>query len=207
MSGREKPCLVLPQNNLGSSCPFALSHLKLNIDLSSSMKKPLLDLVIACRRVNILTMSRLLISEHSVYEQGTCTLLHCFSHVQLFATPWTPGSSVPGILQAKYWHGSPCPPPEDLPNPGIEPSLLGLLHWQVDSLPLVPPQFSSVAQSCPTLCDSMDCSPPGFPVHHQLLEPTQTHVCCVSDAIQPFHSLSSPSPPAFNLSQHQGLFQ
>ena len=101
MSGREKPCLVLPQNNLGSSCPFALSHLKFNIDLSSSMKKPLLDLVIACRRVNILTMSRLLISEHSVYEQGTCTLLHCFSHVQLFATPWTPGSSVPGILQAK----------------------------------------------------------------------------------------------------------
>ena len=112
-----------------------------------------------------------------------------------------------GFSRQKYWHRSPCPPPKDLPNPGIEPSLLGLLHWQVDSLPLVPPQFSSVTQSCPTLCDSMDCSTPGFPVHHQLLEPTQTHVCWVSDAIQPFHSLSSPSPPAFNLSQHQGLFQ
>ena len=68
-------------------------------------------------------------------------------------------------------------------------------------------QFSSVTQSCPTLCDPMDCSMPGFPVHHQLLVFTQTHVHWVSDAIQPSHSLSSSSPPAFNLSQHQGLFQ
>ena len=68
-------------------------------------------------------------------------------------------------------------------------------------------QFSSVAQSRQTLCDPMDCSIPGFPVHHQLLEPTQTHVYCVSDAIQLFHPLSSSSPPAFNLFQHQGLFQ
>ena len=68
-------------------------------------------------------------------------------------------------------------------------------------------QFSSVAQSCPTLCDTMDCSMPGFPVYHQLLDLTQTHVHCVSDAIQPSHPLSSPSPSAFNLSQHQGLFQ
>ena len=68
-------------------------------------------------------------------------------------------------------------------------------------------QFSSVAQSCPTLCDRMGCSTPGFRVHHQLLELAQTHVHWVSDAIQPSHLLSSPSPPAFNLSQHQGLFQ
>ena len=68
-------------------------------------------------------------------------------------------------------------------------------------------QFSSVAQSCPTLCDPMDCSTPGFPVHHQLPEPTQTHVHHIGDAIQPSHSLSSSSPPTFNLSQHQGLFQ
>ena len=68
-------------------------------------------------------------------------------------------------------------------------------------------QHSSVAQSCPTLCDPMDCSMPGLPVHHQLLELTQTHVHWVGDAIQPSHPLSSPSPPAFNLSQHQGLFQ
>ena len=62
----------------------------------------------------------------------------------------------------------------------------------------------SVAQSCPTLCDPMDCSTPGFSVLHQLPELAQTHVHWVSDAIQPFHPLSSPSPPAFSLSQHQG---
>ena len=67
-------------------------------------------------------------------------------------------------------------------------------------------QFSSVAQSCPTLCDPMDCSTPGFPVLHQLLEFTQTHVHRVGDAIQPSYPLSSPFPPAFNLAQHQGLF-
>ena len=68
-------------------------------------------------------------------------------------------------------------------------------------------QFSSVTQSSATLCNPMDCSTPGLPVHHQLLEFTQTHVHRVGDAIQPSHPLLSPSPPAFNLSQHQGLFQ
>ena len=68
-------------------------------------------------------------------------------------------------------------------------------------------QFSSVAQSCLTLCNLMYYSTPGFPVHHQLLEPTQTHVHWVGDAIQPVHPLSSPSPSTFNLSQHWGLFQ
>ena len=67
-------------------------------------------------------------------------------------------------------------------------------------------QFSSVTQSCPTLCDPTNHSTPGLPVHHQLLESTQTHVHQVSDAIQPSHPLSSPSP-ALNLSQHQGLFK
>ena len=67
--------------------------------------------------------------------------------------------------------------------------------------------FSSVAQSCPTLCDPMNHSTAGLPVHHQLLESTETHVHRVSDAIQPSHPLSSPSPPALGLSQHQGLFQ
>ena len=68
-------------------------------------------------------------------------------------------------------------------------------------------QFSSVAQSCLTLCSPMHCSTPVFPVHHQLPKPTQTHVHHISDAIQPSHPLSSPSPPAFNLSQQQGLFK
>ena len=67
--------------------------------------------------------------------------------------------------------------------------------------------FSSVAQLCPTHCDSMDCSMPGFPVHHQLPEFAQTHVHWVGDATQPPHRLSSPAPPAFNLLQYQDLFQ
>ena len=66
-------------------------------------------------------------------------------------------------------------------------------------------QFSSVAQLCPTLCDPMNCSTPVLPVYHQLLEFTQTHVHWVGDAIQLSHPLSSTSPPALNLSQHQGL--
>ena len=65
-------------------------------------------------------------------------------------------------------------------------------------------QFSSV---CPTLCDPMDCSTPGLPVHHQLPEFTQTQVHWVGDVIQPSHALASPSPPTFNLSQHQGFFK
>ena len=77
-----------------------------------------------------------------------------------------------------------------------------ITHSQKESV-----QFSSVAQSCPTLCDPTDRSTPGLPVHHQLPEFTQTHAHWVSDAIQPSHPLSSPTPPTFNLSQHQGLFK
>ena len=68
-------------------------------------------------------------------------------------------------------------------------------------------KIRSVTQSCPTLCDPMNRSTPGLPVHHQLPEFTQTHVHRVSDAIHPSHPLSSPSPPAPNPSQHQSLFQ
>ena len=74
--------------------------------------------------------------------------------------------------------------------------------WSISSV-----QFSSVSQSCPTLCDLMNRSTPGLPVHHQLPEFTQTHVHGVGDAIQPSHPLSSPSPPALIPSQHQSLFQ
>ena len=92
-----------------------------------------------------------------------------------------------------------------IPTPGIK---LGSLTLQADSLPAeLPVQFSPVAQSCPTLWDPMNRSTPGLPVHHQLPEFTQTHVHWVSDAIQPSHPLSSPSPPAPNPSQHQSLFQ
>ena len=85
-----------------------------------------------------------------------------------------------------------------------------LKGWKVHGIPWsgkwVLLKISSV-QLCLTLCNSTDCSMPGFPVHHQLLAFTQTHVHWVGDAIQSSHSLSSPSPPTFNLSQHQGLFQ
>ena len=83
-------------------------------------------------------------------------------------------------------------------NPGLPHCRQILYHLNL--------QFSSV-QSRPTLCDPMNCSMPGLPVHHQLPEFTQTHVHRVGDAIQPSHPLSSPSPPALNLSQHQGLLK
>ena len=78
----------------------------------------------------------------------------------------------------------------------------GWLSWWFSSV-----QFISVSQSCPTLCNPMDCRTPGFPVYHLLPEFTQTHIHWVGDAIQPSHPLSSPSSPALNLSQHQGLFK
>ena len=87
-------------------------------------------------------------------------------------------------------------------------------HWRIYSsllysvlISLVWVQFSSIQPLCPTLWDSKNRSMPGLPVHHQLLESTQTHVHWVSDAIQPSYPLSSPSPPALNLSQNQGVFQ
>ena len=87
-------------------------------------------------------------------------------------------------------------------------SLIGKLFWSFHGcFILLILQLSSVTQSCPTLCNPMDCSMPGLPIHHQLPEFTQTHDHWGGDAIQPSHPLSSPSPPALNLSQHQGLFQ
>ena len=80
-------------------------------------------------------------------------------------------------------------------------------YWVLRNFKTQSLQFSSVAQSCLTPCNPMDCSMPSFPVHHQLLGYTQTHVHWFGDAIQPSHPLSSPSPPAFKLSQHQDLFQ
>ena len=114
----------------------------------------------------------------------------------------------------EYWSGLPFPSPGYLPNPGSEPRSPLL---QAHSLLSEPPgklicehrpqsvQFSSVSQSCPTLCNPMNHSTPGLPVHHQLPEFTQTHVHQVSDAIQLSHPLLSPSPPAPNPSQHQSF--
>ena len=127
------------------------------------------------------------------------------SHSVMSDSLWSlglPGSFVHRILQARILEWLPFPSSGDLPNPGLNS---GLLHCRQILNHLV--QFSSVAQSCPTLCDSMNYSTPGLPVHHQLLEFTQTHIHQVGDAIQPSHPLSSPFPPAPNPSQHQSLFQ
>ena len=82
-----------------------------------------------------------------------------------------------------------------------------MYHTLLLSCPKDSVQFSSASQLCPTLCDPMNCSTPGLPVHHQLPELTQTHVHRVSEAIQPSHPLWSPSPPGPNPSQHQSFFQ
>ena len=153
-----------------------------------------------------------------------CVIEYCMHPkvLQVFATPWTVAHQTPlsvGFSRQECWSGLPCPPPGDLPDPGIKAVSPSTPALQVDSLPLSHEgspameysvssvQFSSVTQSCPTLCDPMNCSTPGLPVHYQLLECTQTHIHRVSDAIQPSHPLSSPSPPAPNPSQHQSLFQ
>ena len=127
-----------------------------------------------------------------------------------------------GFPRQEYWSRLPFPSPGYLPYPGIElvsPAQIPYRLKNQGSLWLTQTwkwvwvnwqslfHFNSVAQLCPTLCDPMNCSTPGLPVHHQLLESTQTHVHRVSDAIQPSHPLSSPSPLALSLSQHQGLFK
>ena len=132
-------------------------------------------------------------------------------------TPWTLAHQAPvpmGFSRQEYWSELPCPPPGDLPDPEIEPASLTSPAMQAGSSPLVPPGkphqslkylkgrrhlkgtfrsvlFSSVAQLCPTLCDPMNRSTPGLPVHHQLPEFTQTHVHRVADAIQLSRPLSS----------------
>ena len=121
------------------------------------------------------------------------------SRVWLLEIPWTAAHQAPpsmGFSRQKYWSGVPLPSPffcYMFNNPSIP--LIYILISSVQSLSQV------------LLYDPMDCCTPGFHVNHQLPEFTQTHVHWVSDAIQPSHPLSSPSPPAFNLYQHQGLFQ
>ena len=127
-----------------------------------------------------------------------------------------PGSSVHGISQVRIqeWVAISFSRGSSQPRDRNHISCISrigrwiLYHWASrEALPYISVHFSSVAQSCPTLCDPMNRSTPGLPVHHQLPEFTQTHVHRVSDAIQPSHPLSSPSPPAPNPSQHQSLFQ
>ena len=121
-----------------------------------------------------------------------------------------PGSSVPGIPRQEYWNGLSFPFPGDLPNTGIHESMSPA--WQVDSSPLshqgclILRCCCSVTKSYPTPCNPIDCSMPGFPVLHCLLEFPQTHVHWVDDAIQPSRPLSTPSPLILNLSYPSGSF-
>ena len=114
--------------------------------------------------------------------------------------------TVPPVLPRRVW-------PLSLHRSGLHRGKESSLHplmarrLRLRGFSLISVQFNSVAQSCPILCDPMDCSTPGLPAHHQLLEFTQIHVHWVGDAIQPPHPLSSLSLPTFNLSQHQGLFK
>ena len=126
---------------------------------------------------------------HSVVSDSLLIRLLC---------PW-------GFSRQEYWSG--CLLQGIFLTQG---SNLHLLHCRQILCCPKPPNSLSVQVSCSVMsnsCNRMDCSTPGFPVHHQLPEPTQTHLHPVSDAIQLFHPLSSPSPPALNLSQHQSLFQ
>ena len=137
-----------------------------------------------------------------VYVHAAKSLQLC-----LFAILGTVACQAPMFMwfsRQQYWSGLSCPPPRDLPYPGVKP--VSLTSSELAGR-FFTTQFSSLAQSCSILCNPMDCSMPGFPVHHQLLELGQTHVHRVGDAIQPSYPLLSPSPPAFNLSQHQRLFQ
>ena len=146
--------------------------------------------------------------------------------------PWAVAYQAPpstGFSRQEHWSGLPFPSPGDLPDSGIEP----MDRTQVSRIEgrrfnlwatrksvaikscynelrihgsLTMRKFSSTAQSCPTLCDPIDFRTTDFPVHLQLPELAQTHVCWVGNATQPSHPLSSPSPPAFSFSQLQGLF-
>ena len=144
-------------------------------------------------------------------------VVQLLSHIRLFPTPWTAAHRAPisipisqSLLKFMWTelvmlsnHLILCCPLLTLPS--IFPSIRVFFNNSAFCFSSV--RFSSVVQSCPTLCDPMNRSTPGLPVHHQLPEFTQTHVHRVGEAIQPSHPLLSPSPPAPNPSQHQSLFQ
>ena len=126
-----------------------------------------------------------LLTSHSVATRPPQSLCSCVLLTWLWI--W-----LPGMMHFK----------RQVPAPSVN-SIRGKSNGTV----LWPPEHVTSSVQCPTLCQPMDCSTPGLPVHHQLLEFAQTQVHWIGEAIQPSHPLSSPSPPALNLSQHQGLFR
>ena len=141
-----------------------------------------LSFTISWSLLKLLSTELVISSNHLILCRPLLLLPSIFLHIRVFSSEL----ALHVIRWPKYW------------SFGISSSneYSGLISFQ----------FSSVAHLCPTLWDPMDCSMPGFPVHHQLLELAQTHVDQVDDAIQPSHPLSSPSP-VLNPSQHQGLFK
>ena len=146
-------------------------------------------------------------SQTQSYLRSTCRgarypLFWLLSSRFPLSRPLTPPHQDPGLWQPGFW--SLWTPPTTGSCLGVS-TLTHMYSWEHCRVAI--DQFSSVAQSCLTPCNPMDCGTPGFPDHHHLLELTQTCVHWVGDAIQPSHPLLPPSPPAFNLSQHQGLFK
>ena len=168
-------------------CLVGLSFVFLQNSLTSSLHH-FIDPIFKCIRNSTA-------SHKPLFQPGPSTTISCLC-------------GYPSFLNGPQTWNSSCHFPAQNPPRGFLPRRPGsYLQHAGSSRHVSSVQFSSVTQSCPTLCDPMDCNTPGLPVHHQLPEFTQTHVHWVSDAIQPSHPLSSPSPPAFNLSQHQGLFK
>ena len=128
------------------------------------------------------------------------TLLGEFSNILLPRSFLRPVKTVSGVGPRHWWF-------KNLFGWFQYRAIFRLTDWSNSSVTRISDQIRSVAQSCPTLCDPMNRSTPGLPVHHQLPEFTETHIHQVSDAIQPSHPLLSPSPLAPNPSQHQSLFQ
>jgi len=152
--------------------------------------------------VAAMTSGRYYIRVRYCWKVWKCWLLSC---VQLFCDPMDcspPGSSVYWILPANIleWVAILFSRESSWPRDWTQVSCFAGRFFTTWATREALHIFCSVAQSCPTLCHPIDCSTPGLPVHHQLPEPTQTHVHHIRDAIQPSHPLSSPSPPAFNLS-------
>ena len=131
------------------------------------------------------------IQENNLRKISPAVLIQIFYNLYCFTT---------NVLMMSCWHIFSLQLQLILPSCKINQCQITTAQWEYIWI-------SSVTQSCLTLCDLVNCSTPGLPVHPQLPEFIQTHVHWVSDAIQPSHPLSSPSPPALDLSQHQGLFQ
>ena len=158
--------------------------------------------------IMIYFLTRAIVQSHRWIIYYCLLLLWSLSHwSDSLRLPWTVAHQVPlslGFPRQEYWSRLPFSPGNPLTQ-GLNPCLL---HWQADSLLLgCSGSHSTASVQFRRSADPMDCGTPDFRVHRQLVEFTQTHVRCVGDAIQPSHLLSCSFPPAFNLSQYQGLFQ